>query len=688
MLPVLCSITTARTMLRYFYRDFDGAVESAKAAEEAVGGVAGFVTPVLINFYQSLSLLAVAGKTEDADAKAEMVAKVDENLVTMRNWAEHQPFNIQHKLDLVLAERARVSGDSLEAIKLYEAAIAGARKEGFLHEEGLGCELAAGLHDAMGSEQIAGHYRTLAYGTYQRWGGGGKCAAMRAEYPELALAAPSKRARSGTLTSHTTSTTTQSGALDLLSVVKASQALAGEIVHANLLEKLMGIVMENVGAERGVLLLEREDGLFVEAQAAAGQAVDVAVVPVADYEQIPQSVVHYVQRTSKSIVLEDAGNDPRFTTDAFIAEHGPRSVLCAPIVHTGKLTGLFYFENNLATGVFTDDRLEVLSLLTAQVSISIENAKLYEQLEEHSRTLETKVEERTLELKEANGELRTSLDKIQTMQQQIIVQEKLASLGTLTAGIAHELQNPLNFVNNFSSVAVDLAGELGEVLGDLEGGGSKEDFDEARELVGELSATSTKVHGHGTRAASIIRNMLMHASNTRTEHAPCDLNEVVESSVTLAYHGVRAKNDDFRLEIVSDFDATVGDVKISRAEIARVLINVVNNACYATAQKAQSNGDGYAPTLEVSTRRNGDTVDIRLKDNGTGIPQSVLEKVLNPFFTTKPTGEGTGLGLSLSHDIVVQGHQGQFNVDTAEGEHTTFTISLPVSSDLDAPAAH
>ena len=672
MLPVMFSMHQARAMMRYFYGDFAGATESCRQAEELVIAVAGFVTPVLNNWYTCLSLLAGFDELELSERMAAR-EKVAANLEALRLWADNQPENCQHKLDLVLAELKRIDGEPLEAMKLYEAAAAGARRHGYIHEEGLAYELAGRLYSGMGNDELARHHRTLAHATYARWGALGKCAAMAEEFPYLSIG----RATRATSAAYpiTLGSTTDSGALDLLSVVKSSQALAGEIVHADLLQKLMRIVLENVGAESGVLVLQREGDLFVEAVGSSGDAdIEVMSVPLADFERLPMSIVQYVERTGKPIVLENAGEDPRFALDAYVAEKQPRSVLCAPIVHTGRVTGVFYFENNLATGVFTDERLEVLNLLSAQVSISIENAKLYEALEEHSRTLESKVEERTRELKSANRELRESLETIQAMQERIIVQEKLASLGTLTAGIAHELRNPLNFVNNFSTVQIDLVDELGEILEEQ----SADQVDgEVKELLADMKDTSSKIHGHGTRAASIIDNMLQHANKAQSERERCDLNEVVESSVALAYHGVRARDAAVELKLEADYDGDAGEVTISRGEISRVLINVVNNACYATVKRRETAGNGYTPTLSVSTRSLGDRVEVRVRDNGTGIPRDVLDKVFNPFFTTKPPGEGTGLGLSLSHDIVVQGHGGQMTIDTRDGEYAEVVIVLP-----------
>ncbi len=497
MLPVHFSMHQARAMMRYFYGDHAGAAASAKQAEGLLMAVAGFVSGVQQNFYQSLSLLALA-PTLDGEARAEALAKVDENIAKLTTWAEHQPANNQHKLDLVHAERARVAGEHLRAVPLYDRAIAGARKHGYLHEEALGFELASRFHAALGSDEVARHYRTAAYLAYERWGAGGKCAAMQAADPHLVFETVTSRRRPGTLTSSThgvSTTSADGGSLDLVTVLKASQALAGEIHLGKLLETLMRIVIENVGAETGTLLLDRDGVLHLEAEAGAGR-VHVGRRAAADAKAtLPLTLVQYVARTKRPVALSSAEEDSLFGKDPYIANRRPRSVLCAPILHKQRLIGVFYFENNLAPGVFTDARLEVLTHLSGQVAISIENARLYEELGEHTRTLEQKVAERTLELEHKNHELRASLDRIQTMQQQIIIQEKLASLGTLTAGIAHELRNPLNFVNNFSSVTVDLVKELAESVSEVashagaKGAAAAED---ARDLLGDIGSTATK----------------------------------------------------------------------------------------------------------------------------------------------------------------------------------------------------
>ncbi len=254
--------------------------------------------------------------------------------------------------------------------------------------------------------------------------------------------------------------------------------------------------------------------------------------------------------------------------------------------------------------------------------------------------------------------------------------EKLASLGQLTAGIAHEIKNPLNFVNNFSAVSVELIDELREALA-----GAHLDSKLRVEIAGiadMLQSNLDKVVQHGKRADAIVKNMLLHSRQGSGEHRPVDINALVEESLNLAYHGARAEKQGFDITLERSFDPTAGEVDLFPQDITRVLLNLISNGFYAaTKRQGRANSDGYEPTLTAATRSLGDSVEIRIRDNGTGISSEVKEKMFNPFFTTKPAGEGTGLGLSISHDIIVKQHGGFIEVDTQPDEYTEFRIVLP-----------
>ncbi len=286
----------------------------------------------------------------------------------------------------------------------------------------------------------------------------------------------------------------------------------------------------------------------------------------------------------------------------------------------------------------------------------------------------TKQKANTL-LQEQKEELQNTLTKLKATQTQLIQSEKMASLGELTAGIAHEIQNPLNFVNNFSELSTELVEEIREER-------RKSDRNEGleEEMLGDLSGNLTKINHHGGRASSIVKSMLEHSRTSTGQKQLTNLNALVDEHLRLAYHGLRAKNKDFNVSLVTHFDPTLPKAEIMPQEVGRVLLNLFNNAFYAVSEKQKAAGEGYQPTVTVSTEQQKGQIEICVRDNGMGIPESILEKIFQPFFTTKPTGQGTGLGLSLSYDIITKGHNGTLTATTEVGESTEFVIRLPVVS--------
>jgi two-component system NtrC family sensor kinase len=294
-------------------------------------------------------------------------------------------------------------------------------------------------------------------------------------------------------------------------------------------------------------------------------------------------------------------------------------------------------------------------------------------IQESYATLEAKVEARTRELSR-------SLEDLRTTQHRLVQSEKLASLGQLTAGIAHEIKNPLNFVNNFAGLSVELVDELRTLVtgsADSLNPAVRAEIDEVAAL---LRSNLEKIKQHGQRADSIVKNMLLHSRQDGGERRSVDLNAMVEESLNLAFHGARAERPGFNIDLVRQLDPTVGALEIYPQELTRVLLNLFSNGFYATHARKEASGDpGFKPTLTVTTRVLGERVEIRVHDNGTGIPDSVKAQIFNPFFTTKPAGEGTGLGLSISYDIVVKQHGGMLDVETMPGQFTEFILSLPRS---------
>ena len=292
------------------------------------------------------------------------------------------------------------------------------------------------------------------------------------------------------------------------------------------------------------------------------------------------------------------------------------------------------------------------------------------QLKDSFETLEQKVVERTQALLE-------TLEKLKSTQAQIIAQEKLASLGALTAGIAHEIKNPLNFINNFAELSSELTQELTETIATQRDQLNPESREQIEELLYDLNQNAQKINEHGKRADKIVRGMLMHSRGEQADRQPTDINALLAEAVNLAYHGMRAQEPSFNITIKTEYDDRIDPISVVSSDISRVFLNIINNACYATHTKAKAIGSNYSPILKVSTNSGNDYIEIHIWDNGPGISPNVRQKIFEPFFTTKPTGEGTGLGLSMSHDIIVQTHQGTIHVDSELGRYAEFIITLP-----------
>ena len=358
----------------------------------------------------------------------------------------------------------------------------------------------------------------------------------------------------------------------------------------------------------------------------------------------------------RTIHIPDVRADPEYTYGAKTAE-AIRTILGVPILKGDELLGVMMIYR-LEVRPFTDKQIALVETFADQAAIAIENVRLFEAEQQRTR------------------ELGRSLEDLRTAQDRLVQTEKLASLGQLTAGIAHEIKNPLNFVNNFSGVSVELIEELEESLAAVSADAKTRA--DISELTGTLRGNLEKVVQHGKRADAIVKNMLLHSRAGSGEHRLIDINALVEESLTLAYHGARAEKQGFTITLERSFDPAAGEVDLFPQEITRVLLNLISNGFYAaTKRKAEADGADYEPTLAAATKNLGDRVEIRIRDNGTGIPTEVKEKMFNPFFTTKPAGEGTGLGLSISHDIVVKQHSGSIDVETKPGEFTEFRIVLP-----------
>lgn len=1014
--------------LCYLFGEYTSAVHHAALAEQYLDGLTGTVIVPIFHFYQSLAQLAIYPESMPVE-KANIIQKIKANQEKMQKWAHHAPMNHLHKYYLVEAEYARVLGQDGQAREYYDQAIELAVKHSYTGEEALACELASKLYTAKGRTKLAQVYLHDAHYAYRRWGASAKAAilAKGLQTMEVGYNLSNFKKISDPFNFKESSIpriVTRSDFLDTGSILKASQALSGEIVLAKLLEKMIRVLIENAGAQWGALILQRDGQWLIEAKGSI-ESDEVTVLqslaidrPVhtstgKSHPYLPTTIINYVVRTGESLLLNDASNEASFSQAPYIKAVAPKSLFCMPLKNQGKLIGMLYLENNLMTGAFTPGRLEVLTLLSSQAAISIENARLY-------NTLEHKVLERTAELAARVGELTTfnritqivasvpdlqtilgivakemtdlfdtrstgiallnnshtelvivvdhttyeeyttivghlipladypasrqavetgqpivitqaqknpktkalhsilrqrgthslmivplrargevigtialatddiehlfkpqdvklaetiagqiagaienarlfteeqrqrqiaqslrevatilnssldrntvlakimeqlgrvihydgaaiflqdndqlllsdgvgygkkyignrlllesqnpiarifkngqsliiadvyndpywedweeeypirswmgaallideqaigvltvdnvkvgayseadaqvlqifanqaaiaienahlfeekkianealaqTLQKLKVTQNQLIVQEKMASLGILTAGIAHEIKNPLNFVNSFAVLSIDLADELAETLNEEIDKLEVETRAEIDDILQDLKLNAANIHEEGLRADSIVHSMLMHSRGSTGQRQATDLNALVAEAVKLAYHAMRSKKIDFNIQIEANYDPTIKPLLVVPQDLNRVFVNLVNNAYYAMRKKKQSlppaQKKSYQALLTVCTKNHPNTIEIQIRDNGPGIPQEIRDKLFNPFFSTKPTGEGTGLGLSISYDIIVQGHQGTIDVQTNVGEYAQFVIHLPKS---------
>jgi signal transduction histidine kinase/HAMP domain-containing protein len=444
---------------------------------------------------------------------------------------------------------------------------------------------------------------------------------------------------------------------ELRALGDVSQAVNSTIDLQMVLSTIISKAVELSGTDAGTIYAF--DDAHQEFQLRASYGMDKELVATIKERNIQMGETLISQAVIKRCPLQVADikrDSPSLALDVIIRA-GFRALLAVPLLGADRIVGALVVRRK-EPGKFPPGTVNLLQTFGAQSVLAIQNARLFDEVQSRTR------------------DLTKSLEDLRTAQNRLVQTQKLASLGQLTAGIAHEIKNPLNFVNNFSGVSVELIDELQEVLGGMTGD------DETRREIAELTSTLRgnlkKVEQHGKRADAIVKNMLLHSREGSGEHRLVNANDLVEESLNLAYHGARAENQTFRINLERSFDPAAGEVDVFPQEITRALLNLISNGFYAaTKRKEQDSSDGYEPTIAASTKNLGDGVEVRIRDNGTGIPPDVREKIFNPFFTTKPPGEGTGLGLSLSYDIVVKQHSGSIEVDTQPGEFTEFRVILP-----------
>jgi predicted ATPase/signal transduction histidine kinase len=727
---------TAKTMLSFLMRENKAAILNAKIAAQSIEGVTGLMAISCFNFYYSLALLAES--FSEAEIQKKYLEQVCDNQKQLGHWAVFAPTNFQHKYNLVEAEKYRILGRNVEAMELYDRAIQGAKENEYIQEEALANELAALFYLNWDKEKIAATYMQEAYYCYARWGAKAKTNQLEKKYPQLLVPIlnsqirPQKNeiiTRIGAETIVSTSTRT-SESLDLATVIKASQALSENINLDTLLSNLMQVAMENAGATRGTLILEQARELVIVSQYSE-QSCHLQTTLIEDSSNLPASLIHYGWRTQETLVFNEANIPTQFAADPYIIEHQPKSLLCLPLQKQGVAIALLYLENTLTAEAFASERVEVLKILAAQAAISLENARLYKELADYSQTLEEKVTERTRELSD-------TLEQLKATQDELIQQEKMAALGQLVAGVAHEVNTPLGAIrssigyiadfieqkldqlpaffqnlprdraqdffvllqrsrqhfnpllssrekrqikrqltrqleakeiahaHHIADTLVDLSihQEIEVFLPLLQDPNSQQILDTAYQLVNVRESAHT-IATATDKAAKVVFALKTYARyDPSTEKVEAQVTEGLETVLTL--YNSQLKQG---IEVIRCYEDNLPPILCYPDELNQVWTNLIHNAIQAM---------DYRGTLTVDVRQENARLCIGITDSGMGIPPEIHNQIFQPFFTTKPPGEGSGLGLDIVRKIVDK-HHGKIEFESAPG-CTTFRVYLPVRS--------
>jgi predicted ATPase/signal transduction histidine kinase len=688
----LCHLYTNKLMLSVLFQDYSQATEDAQKAVENLEGAVGFPLVPVVNFYGSLVQLANYAETTQAEQSV-ILEKVAVNQDQLEQWASHAPANYLHKFSLVEAQRQQVLGNRGAAIDLYDRAIAGAKANGYIQEEALANELAARFYLDWGKPKIAQEYLTNAYYGYVHWGAKAKVQDLERRYPQLLapILPHQQMALSATETVFATTSLAQSQApgtqssssdsisisatFDLATIFKASQTLSSEIQFDKLLATLLYTVLENAGADKGALLMPRDNQWFVEAIATLDRPAQVQSVLLANSPEVTHGLINIVKRSLQPMVIVDATIHSTLATDPYIMQKRPKSLLCTPILQQGKLVAILYLENQITIGAFTRDRIEIIQLLISQAAISLENARLYRRLEDYSQNLEAKVAQRTQELQEKHQHLKQT-------QTQLIQAEKMSALGQMVAGIAHEINNPINFIHGNISHTCEYFKDILNLLAlyeqecphpspTLQNKIKEIDLIFLKE---DLNKLLFSMETGSDRIRQIVLGLRNFSRLDESNMKQVDIHEGLENTLLLLQHRLTATGDRPAIAILKNY-GKLPLINCYASQLNQVFFNIITNAIDVLATSDASHCPEICITTEI---RDSKTIRVVIADNGLGMSESVCQKIFDPFFTTKPVGQGTGLGLSISYQIVTEKHRGQLHCISHPGRGTEFAIDIPM----------
>ena len=799
-----------KLMLCYLEGKIELGLSHAVEVRRYFMGGAATVSELVFYFYDSLITLANLSSRKDK-VKTQEFERIEQNQTRLQQqWANYAPMNHQHKVDLVEAEKFRVLNQKTKALELYEKAIAGAKANEYIQEEALSNELAAKFYLDWGKEKIAAGYMQEAYYCYSRWGAKAKTDDLETRYPQLL--APILQAQKQSFyinetqiqTNQTIQTSRSSSSvsdtLDFASILKATQALSSEIQLEELISTLLQIVIENAGAEKAALIfLKEDDNLSLEAIATKDSGVTHLSIPYETSRDIPHTVINYVKRSLKTVVLDNATVENNFITDEYLIQQQPKSLLCTPILNQRKLIGLLYLDNKLIKGAFTRERLEVINLLCTQAAISLENARLYKAQQETNTLLNSLLQtipdfffakdlqgrhiavnsnlakffgksiaeiigktdaellppevaepimakDREIITKEmtenfeevvpTNGvnctyltikeplrdsqgntmgligitrnitdrkraesavieksqELEKALKELSLAQLQMVQNEKMATLGNLVAGVAHEVNNPIGFlkgsITNAEQYFQDLLAHIecyqeNYPTPEEEVVENAEDID-LEYLTEDLPKLLNSMRLATERIKDISTSLRTFSRADTIDKVACNIHEGIDSTILILKYRLKANEKRPAIEVIKEY-GNLPLIKCFLGQLNQVFMNIIANAIDALDTVgegktfAEIEANPHKITIKTQLITDANKVLICLKDNGSGMPESVRERIFDNLFTTKGVGKGTGLGLAIAQQIVEETHNGKLSCNSVVGEGTEFVIELPIS---------
>ena len=678
---------TTKTILHYLFDNYESVLKSADLAAQYEQAGSGLLPITQIPFYRALALLSLCSIADSARS-IQQLAEVDQQQQRLNLWATHAPENFQHKVDLVEAEKCRIKEQKLDAIELYDRAIAGAKANEYIQEEALANELAAKFYLDWDKERVAAGYMQEAYYCYARWGAKAKTDHLEANYPQLLAPILQKQqtelnlldrlstlSQSITGTFQTQSSTNISEAFDFATILQAAQKLSSTIELDQLLKEIAQIILTNAGGQKIALLAFREHQWQIQASAALTNDGTVVTDTSGEFltpeSPVPIRLIQYVKNTQTPVLIDEAQTDITGILEGYLLKYQPQSVFCLPLLDRGELVAIVYLEHPTTKGVFTSNRQTIIEFLCAQAAVAWQNALLYNQAQQSQRKAEQ------------------TLEELQQAQIQLVQSEKMSALGNLVAGVAHEINNPVGFLQGNIQPAQEYVQDLLGLI-DLYQQKMSHADEEIEEEIEQMDLEFIREDfprlldsmNLGVERIRNISNSLRTFSRTDKEQKIYfNIHEGIDSTLLILKHRTKANEQRPKIEVFKEYD-DLPEVECFPGQINQVFMNIIANAIDAFEEANQGKTyqeiEAHPNAIAIRTSRDDFSVQIEIQDNGCGMKPETRERIFDQGFTTKEVGKGTGLGMAIAHQIIAEKHSGKITCTSELNQGTTFTITLPL----------